>query len=74
MFMNDPITSLIDAFSDNPYFHLITAVIVLASSICALTKTPDPNTTYGKVYKIIEFLALNIGKAKEVHPKDPAAK
>ena len=72
MFMNDLITSLTETFSDNPYFHVITAVIVLASSICALTKTPDPNTTYGKVYKVIEFLALNIGKAKEVHPNDPA--
>jgi len=70
--MNDDIiTSLINSFNDNPYFHVISAVVVLASSICALTKTPDPTTPYGKFYKVIEFLALNIGKAKQVHPKDP---
>jgi len=70
--MNDLITSLTETFSANPWFHVLTAVVALASSICALTKTPDPNTTYGKVYKVIEFLAVNIGKAKDVNPNDPA--
>lgn len=72
--MNDLFSSLVDNFSDNPYFHVFAAVVVLASSVCALTKTPDPNTAYGKFYKVVEFLALNVGKAKQVNPKDPAAK
>lgn len=40
--------------------------IVLASSIiCALVPTPNPNTVYGKLYKIFEVLALNIIHSKE---------
>lgn len=44
---------------------------VAASAICALTPTPpkDANniglTPLGKIYRIIEILALNIGKAKQ---------
>jgi len=28
-------------------------------------KQPDPDTILGKVYKVVEFLSLTIGKAKE---------
>ena len=43
----------------------VTGVITIASLIIAGTKTPDPNTILGKVYKAVEFLSLTIGKAKE---------
>lgn len=36
-----------------------------ASAFVATTKTPEPTTKWGKVYKLIEVLALAIGKAKE---------
>lgn len=43
----------------------VTGVITIASLIIAGTKTPDPDTVLGKIYKAIEFLSLTIGKAKE---------
>jgi len=43
----------------------VTGVITIASLIIAGTKTPDPNTVLGKIYKAVEFLSLTIGKAKE---------
>jgi|TARA_R100001163_G_C4969102_1_gene129738 hypothetical protein len=41
------------------------AVIAIASIVCSLTPTPKDDVLIGKLYKIIETLALNIGKAKE---------
>jgi hypothetical protein len=46
------------------WFGIVTAVIALASAIAAVTPTPAPGSTLAKVYSIIDFLALNIGKAK----------
>lgn len=43
----------------------VTGVITIASLIIAGTKTPDPDTILGKLYKAVEFLSLTIGKAKE---------
>ena len=42
------------------------AIISAASAFCASTPTPDKTTLWGKVYTIIEWLALNIGKAKQI--------
>lgn len=42
-----------------------TAVVTAASAICALTPTPSDDKFVGKVYKFIEWLALNFGKAKK---------
>jgi len=44
--------------------ELIPQIIAIASMICALTPTPKDDAILGKVYKILELLALNIGKAK----------
>jgi len=63
--MENTITYIVTTFSGNPYFQVASAVVVLASAICALTPTPDPKTIWGKAYKFIELLALNIGKAKQ---------
>ena len=41
------------------------AVIAIASIVCNLTPTPKDDVLIGKLYKIIETLALNIGKAKQ---------
>jgi len=48
-----------------PWFSIITAVVTLASAIAAATPTPAPGTLLAKIYIIIDFLAINIGKAKE---------
>ena len=43
----------------------ITAIVAAASSVAALTPTPKDDALFGKIYKIVDWLALNVGKAKE---------
>ncbi len=44
---------------------ILTAAVTVASAICSITGTPSPETKLGKAYKILEWLALNVGKAKD---------
>lgn len=44
---------------------VLTGAVALASAIAALTPTPSDDTVVGKLYKLIDWLALNIGKAKK---------
>ncbi len=46
-------------------FGIATAIIAAASAIAALTPTPADDTIVGKAYKIIDWLALNVFKAKD---------
>ena len=43
----------------------ITSILTVASIIIAGTKTPDPNSALGKIYKVLEWSALNVGRAKQ---------
>tara|TARA_R100001163_G_scaffold11767_1_gene10762 strand:+ start:183 stop:362 length:180 start_codon:yes stop_codon:yes gene_type:complete len=43
----------------------LTAVVAAASAICALTPTPKDDSIVRKLYVIVEWLALNVGKAKD---------
>jgi len=43
----------------------ITAVVTIASIITTVTPTPRDDNWIGKAYKIIEALALVVGKAKQ---------
>tara|TARA_R110000851_G_scaffold79959_1_gene176202 strand:+ start:52 stop:255 length:204 start_codon:yes stop_codon:yes gene_type:complete len=43
----------------------VTSIVTVASIVIAGTKTPNPNSALGKVYKVLEWAALNIGKAKQ---------
>jgi len=43
----------------------ITIVVTVASLIAASTPTPKDDLWIGKLYKFLDLLALNIGKAKE---------
>ena len=43
----------------------ITAVVAACSAIAALTPTPKDDGWVKKAYKIVDLLALNVGKAKE---------
>ena len=49
-------------------FEIAFAVVSTASLITALTPTPRDDIFVGKVYKILEALALNICRAKETPP------
>ena len=40
-------------------------IISGASLVCALTLTPKDDQILGKVYKLIDWCAINVGKAKE---------
>lgn len=56
---------LLQLFQNQPWFGVFTAAVTLASAIAAVTPTPKEGTVLAKVYKLVDFLALNIGKAKE---------
>lgn len=43
----------------------LTAIVTGASALAALTPTPKDDTFLGKAYKLVDWLALNVGKAKE---------
>ena len=43
----------------------LTSIVTGASALAALTPTPKDDSFIGKIYKVIDFLALNIGKAKD---------
>lgn len=47
---------------------VITIIVTAASLIAASTPTPKDDIWIGKLYKIIDLLALNIGKAKMKTP------
>ena len=58
----DTIISLIENY---PWFGVVTAAIALASAIAAATPTPKKGSIWAKVYAIIDWAALNVGKAKQ---------
>ena len=48
-------------------------IVVAASVIAAITPTPDPATTAGKAYRVLDLLALNILHAKSTGVTVPQA-
>jgi hypothetical protein len=47
------------------YLEIALAVHAAASIICSLTSSPKDDAFLRKIYKVLEFLALNIGRAKD---------
>ena len=43
----------------------ITAIISGASIIAAVTPTPKDDKFIGKIYKLVDLFAFNVGKAKD---------
>ena len=52
-----------DAIAD--IANIATAVISVASVIAAITPTPKDDQWIAKLYRFIDILAINIGKAKQ---------
>jgi hypothetical protein len=44
---------------------IIMAIISISSIIAAVTPTPKDDVWIGKLYKLIDLCAFNIGKAKD---------
>ena len=64
MRINTFMDMILEFISDKPWFGLIAAIIAAAAAFCTATPTPKEGTWVSKIYKCVEFLALNIGKAK----------
>jgi|TARA_R110001606_G_C14868278_1_gene589497 hypothetical protein len=47
------------------WVQVIPWLVAGASLIAAVTPTPSDDKLVGKIYKILDWCALNIGKAKE---------
>jgi hypothetical protein len=45
--------------------NITTAVISVASIIAAVTPTPKDDVWIAKLYRFIDIMAINIGKAKQ---------
>ena len=60
-------SDLLNYVSDNKegIIGMLTAVVAAASAICALTPTPKDDSIVRKLYVVVEWLALNVGKAKD---------
>jgi hypothetical protein len=71
----DHVVALAQLLYDNRdvAFQVASGIVVLASLIVAGTRTPDPKTFLGKVYKGVEYAALNFGKAKDTGVKNTSA-
>jgi hypothetical protein len=67
----DSIVSIASLLWENRDVILQTAggVVIIASLIVSGTNTPASDSILGKVYKVIEYAALNFGKAKQEAPK-----
>ena len=51
--------------SINEWIAVIPSIVMGASLICALTPTPKDDAIVGKIYRILDWCALIVGKAKE---------
>lgn len=56
---------IIEIIKAYPWFPVLTSAVALASVVTAVTPTPKAGSFWSKVYKVIEIVALNVGKAKQ---------
>ncbi len=61
--MTDIVTWVLDHSTE--IIAILTGVVTVASAVAALTPTPKDDNIVGKVYKLVDWLALNVGKAKD---------
>ena len=57
--------TILEFITSNAALNIVTAAIALASAIAAVTPTPKPGSALAKFYALVDFIALNIGKAKD---------
>tara|TARA_R100000773_G_scaffold12244_1_gene11314 strand:- start:770 stop:946 length:177 start_codon:yes stop_codon:yes gene_type:complete len=47
------------------WVQIVPWIVMSCSLIASLTPTPKDDVWVGKVYKVIDWLALNVGRAKD---------
>ena len=47
------------------WIEALSLIVAAASLIAATTPTPKDNTIVAAIYKVVDFLAINFGKAKD---------
>lgn len=47
------------------YINIATAVVSVASVVASMTDTPKDDEIIGKIYKVLNVLALNFGKFRQ---------
>lgn len=47
------------------YLQIAGLVVAVASAIASVTPTPKDDEWIAKIYKVIDVLAINVGKAKD---------
>ena len=57
--------TIIQLIQDNPWWGVVASAVALASAITAATPTPKKGTFLAKVYSLVDWAALNVGKAKD---------
>jgi hypothetical protein len=61
----ETIDILIKLIQDNTIVTVVTSVVTVFSVIAASTPTPKEGTFLSKLYKLVDILAVNVGKAKD---------
>ena len=61
--MSELITDIVNNL--DTIIAVVTSIVAVASGVTALTPTPKDDKVVAKVYKVVEWLALNVGKAKD---------
>lgn len=61
----ETVNYIIELIQDGSIIPIITGVIATFSAIAAVSRTPTIGTWGAILYKLVDFLALNIGKAKD---------
>lgn len=70
--MNDSAAFLSQIFDLAPnLLQAVLAMIASASAVTALTPTPRDDTFLGRLYGVVEVIALNVGRAKQLPPNRP---
>ncbi|HLF22650.1 MAG TPA: hypothetical protein VI565_01910 [Burkholderiales bacterium] len=67
----DILQGIVSFFESFPaWLNASLTVVTAASAITALTPTPRDDQWIGKIYRVVEFLAFNFGRSKQLALKN----
>jgi hypothetical protein len=61
----DTIQILTNLIQDNGLVTIVTSVVTVFSVLAAATPTPKEGTVWSKLYRLVDVLAVNVGRAKD---------